>query len=507
MRLKFTYLPAPLLFSTNFLLRFFLISKGPYHLDCLTLALNAQKTLQEHTLHYQFGFGYPLTVLLGSGFVFLAKLFSITDPVVAVNFMSVVFSSLSVPILFFLLNNLYGDKRISFLTAIVFSFHPLFLGLSVYGNSHTLSSFFFLTALYFFTKQPDCCRRDIIWGAIALGLMGGSRVQDLVLVAIPIAYLLFTSTCHRQSRPQSKRMPYKTLWTVGMISLSITAAFHLPFFLFKNHSLDYKNQLKIFIETGLFESYQGLLSKGFWESVGEVLLYFSPGGILFFALGAMQMFKEYQREYYFLLLWSVVPLLLYGNLLITVPRYLFLSCIPLIIIFGFSLSFIRSSQKWFKVIFELLFCIVILTSFLRVAPILLIRHTYELLPDWSRYIEQHTPSHAFIIAGDEALFVEHYGHRKTLPRPQEAFIYQSRDLEQFKEKLDILLEKEIPVYITANGLYAYDPQKIFSGFIENNYQLHSIGGQISEDWHRGELELRVGQETLSEIKLKRASQN
>ena len=53
-----------LLFSLAFIIRFLLISKGPFHLDTLSLAINAEKTLGTLTLHYQHMPGYPLVVIM-----------------------------------------------------------------------------------------------------------------------------------------------------------------------------------------------------------------------------------------------------------------------------------------------------------------------------------------------------------------------------------------------------------------------------------------------------------
>ena len=142
------YLIPLLLFFISFLLRLSLISKGPYHLDSLNLTLLAEKTLETGSLQSQFGPGYPLTVILAALFIFVSRIFSQNDPILAVNFMSVVFSSLCIPVFYAITDKLFG-RLTAFLSAIMFSLSPIFLGVSVFGKSHTPSLFCLLVGLFY----------------------------------------------------------------------------------------------------------------------------------------------------------------------------------------------------------------------------------------------------------------------------------------------------------------------------------------------------------------------
>ncbi len=96
----------PLLFVLCFLLRFSLISKGPFELDCLSLALKSEQFITTGKLQYLSGAGYPLAVLLGAFFIKITNLLSIRDSVFAVNFMSVCFGSAIAPLQYLLTKNL-----------------------------------------------------------------------------------------------------------------------------------------------------------------------------------------------------------------------------------------------------------------------------------------------------------------------------------------------------------------------------------------------------------------
>ena len=121
--------------------------------------------------------------------------------------------------------------------------------------------------------------------------------------------------------------------------------------------------------------------------------------------------------------------------------------------------------------------------------ILSFRHSRALLPEWGRYIGTITEPNALIIAGDDELFLQYYGQRKTLYRPKDAFQLNPRQFNDFKHGLAVSLSAGIPVYITATGLFSYDPDKEFSSYIRDNYRLAFRGKKMIEDWHRGELYL------------------
>src|ERR1041385_9432311 len=131
------------IFGLSFVLRLSLVSKGPYHVDCLYLVMQVEKTFETHQLQYLFGFGYPLTVIFASCAVLLGQWTGMNDPFMCVNLMSAVFGALGV-FVFYLIAQDFFDEKAAVLGALIFSLNPIFLGVSTYGTSHTLSVFFLL---------------------------------------------------------------------------------------------------------------------------------------------------------------------------------------------------------------------------------------------------------------------------------------------------------------------------------------------------------------------------
>ncbi len=526
------YLIPFLLFIFSFSIRLSLISKGPYHIDCLNLALQAQETLKTHQLHYLFGFGYPLTVLLGSFFVAFTNIFSIDDPVLAINLMSVFFSSLCVVANFLFAKKFFhtllsfpllnrtpnlpahrfaiqlaggpaasisppGDwelERKSSITALVSSLLlnvlPSFLGVSIYGTSHTPCLFFLLTGLYFLmcyleNKYP----RDLFLASLAVGFMGANRLQDLILMSIPISFLFFLKTGQGKKHSTEENTigtQLKTCLIFWTITSFIVILFHLPFLIGPAHT-SYHNQLSAFYQQAFGPNFRGILSPSLLRSLAFLIFNLFPLGLILAAGGFYQLRKQSTMVFVFLSLWFWGPLLFYGNLHSAAPRFLIISMIPLVLALGYMVSSIAESNTIFKRTPVLLLFLLEFLMFSNIYPILAFRHDHDSLPEFARWVAKLSEQNALIIAGDEGFFIEHYGHRALLYRPANAFDFKDTELLNFKQKLDDTLARRTPVYIDANGLYSYDAEKKFSNLIKKNYHLTFLGKKIIEEWYPGEI--------------------
>jgi len=498
-RLKPHLIPF-LLFFLSFALRLSLISKGPYHADCLTLAINAEKTLETLTLHPLFGPGYPLTVILGAAFVFVLRVFSLNDPVFAVNLMSVLFSSLCIPTLYYVVKKIF-DSRAAVLSSVTFSIFPSFLAVSVYGKSHSPSLFFLLLGLCFLLSYQANNKKYLLWlSALSLGLLGATRLQDLFLMGLPLSFLLLSDKEGKIDKsPRQTLIPlFVQFWG---LALAVVCFFHLPFLLQETQK-NYGDQFLRFWQYGITENFLGLFSKSLIFSFKFFLANLTPLGFLLALAGIVRLFKSNFRLFIFLLMWILCTLLFYGNLNSTVPRMLILSSIPLIIAQGYYLAgLLNRDHKVLNKIVLIAFWIMLALLFHKIHPILLFRHDNALLPDCAKIMSQWTPKNARIITADENLFFYHYGKRLPLNRPRSHFPYTQRELNEFKKRVDTFIGNEIPVYITNSGLYNYDANKQFSKFIKANYTLTFTGKHLSEDWHRGGTRLMVGQEMLFKIEI------
>jgi len=473
-----------IIFMGSFILRLTLISKGPYHIDCLLLAIQAEETLDTLQLQFQYGTGYPLTMLLASFFILIARTISISDPVIAVNFMSVVFGSLSVAVFYFLVKKFF-DASTAFFSSILFSISPIFLSVSVYGKSHTPSMFFLLLGLYFliiFLKQES--KKDLFYAGLFIGLFGAARSQELILMILPIVFLYFSL---------AQKDKFKNFLVLFSLIIAVSGLFHLPLIIQLFQKSRYSSQLSYYWSVNFLINFMGIFSTRLILCFNYFIKTFTNVGLLL-SLAGFVMIGRYQFALLgFLLLWILVPLGFYGNLYSTLDaRFLTILLPPFFIGQGIVFSKLLRKNLLIKLMSYCLFVIIICKLFTTIYPVLKFRHDHAILPDFALWITDMTEPNAYIIAADENRFLTYYGDRAMIGRPVTVLRRTDEsELLKFKRKVDHLLNQEIPVYITTAGLYAYNRDSHFSNFFDRYYSKDYVGKNYYEDWHRGSLELKI----------------
>jgi len=495
MKNRTSYIIPLLIFVISFILRISLISKGPYSVDCFQLALNAEKTLHTLQLQMHLILGFPLTVILGSIFIFFVRVFNINDPVIAVNFMSVVFSSSSIFLFYFVLKKLFDEKAALF-SCVLFSTSPIFLGISVYGKSHAPCIFFlFLSILlllkYFQTRKGSF----FIFAAISAGFMGASRIIDLVLMFFPLSYLLIFPVDQISHKNKIKNIPLrkkiKNLISFWAIAFPTVIFFYLPYVLSPS-SRQHASSFSQYFRHGFTNNFMGILSSRLGVAIKFLSVNSTLLGLLLSLTGLIILSKKNQKNFFFLVLWISCPLLFYGNLHMTVTSRYFVLLVPaLYVAEGFLLSLAYRKNLLLKAISLCLFFFLALSSFHFIYPTLKTRHDRAVLPEFARWISQKTEKNALIICADESSMIKYYANRQTMGRPLDFFNYSKKELHLFKGTIESALNQNIPIYIHTGALYSYDSNAQFSNFLKQKFHLRYVGTCDYEDWHKGAMELQV----------------
>ncbi len=486
-----TLLILALLFLFSFLLRLSLISKGPFHTDTLNLALLAEKTLNEGQLHYFSGPGFPLTVLLSAVFIGLTKIFSCSDPVIGTNLMSVVISSLCVPALYYFTKKLFNPGT-ALIASILFSVFPIFLAISVYGNTHTPALFFLLISLCWLMDYKETSRRrNFIWSAIFMGFMGASRLQEMLVMTIPLSFLLITITFKRRTGKDllSSLKHLTGFWAVTAITIFV---FFIPLLL-KQNPIHASQNFTQFFHYHVIESFQGMFSSPMKRILNDLNESFSYSGVFNITMGVLILGLRDRLKLFFLLFWFITPLLILGNFVYAAPRFFVVASLPLIIIMGYILNSLPEQKpRWWQICIYLILIVTICSMLKNILPILAFRHRYALMPDYYRWVGQNTEPNAKIIERDNISFIEHYGHRTAIYPPVSLFAIDPHALERFKEDLDRDFASNVPIYVTGTGLLGYNPNLKFPQFMKEHFQIKFIGERLIEDWHRDCLKLDIG---------------
>jgi 4-amino-4-deoxy-L-arabinose transferase-like glycosyltransferase len=473
----------------SLILRLSLISQGPYHVDCLSIAMKSQDTWETGRLSYALGFGYPLVVMMGAFFIGIFKTFGSHDPVFAVNFMSVFFGSLAVGMIYLLARRLF-DPRTAFFSAVLFCFSPIFLATSVYGMNHIPAVCFLLASLYFLVGYlKDGRASGFIWSCFFLACMGASRIQDMVLM-IPAISVLFWA---HGGYARAKKLFLYLAATAAALTL-----LHIPY-LSASHAAGYTSQLHDYWSQGLIKNFRGLITPYLARNIGHMYSNFSLLGLILLFMGVIGLFQKERKTAIFLGVWVLVPFLFLGNLFMSLPRF-FIVLIPALVLYqGFALArYDRRGTKWRWLTGAILIALVIL-QLNAVLPGLKYRHRHSTIVDYAHSIAQATEPDAAIMAGDESAFIFYYAKRDILAGPHCLFGCSQESLEAFRTVLDRELKAGRPVYITDIGLYAANPQGEFHRFLNSGYDLQLVGNYLYEDWHHDCFHLLVWPSSLYRV--------
>jgi len=463
---------ALLLFAVSFVLRSSLISVGPYHIDCLILSQAAQKTFETGHLSFALGFGYPAMVMMGAFMISVFHVMGIHDPVLAMNFISVVSSSIAVGMLYLLTKRLLDDQRTAFLSAFLFCISPIFLATSVYGMNHAPAVCFLLTSLYFlfgYFKSEQL--KDLLWSAVFLGCMGATRTQDMALVvpAIAVAFML--------SRAGGARWAIRFLIYSGTVFL-ILGLFHFDY-LFAASRSGYADQLGLYWQQGLLSNFKGLFSPYLKVALGSN---FSLASFLLTLFGLTMLVKRDLKPALFIIVWILVPFVFLGNLLMVRPRF-FIVLIPAIMICqAYGLAYFSRKGllgQWGTGL------VIVLLTVMQIGivwPGLIYRHQNATIVDYARHIGRLTPPNAKLITGDEGAFIVNYASRELLQKPRCNFGCSEESLHEFRHVLDKTLQQR-PVYITDIALWADNDGHGFLDFMKAHYDMKLAGRTLYEDWH------------------------
>jgi hypothetical protein len=503
MQIKIKHLNSPLPFSAEIFKEFLfplilaalmlfhglsLISKGPYHVDCLGLTVAAEKSLETHKLHFNAGHGYPLILFLSIIFISIANVFNVADPVTAVNFMNVFFSSISVIPFFFFLKNLFNAKT-AILASLLLCINPLFLSTSIYGNSHSPFLFFMFASLglltIFFKSHST---KHLALSALFFGLSGAARIQDMAAMVIPMSFLYVLLAHHSpMSVPRKKTIFFSKRFLLAvLLALLPLTLFYAA--VFTSRGVNYFN--KGFFQYRLLDPFAGLISEYLKISFDYLISNFSYLGLLVVIGGLFVLAFESRQKFWFLLLWFTIPFLAFGNSFFITPRFLLTSFVALVISQGYLFSkLISNRSKPVDICGKVLFILVVILSYHNIYPTLSFRHRHDLLPEYGRWIARVTEPNAKIIVGDERAFIQYYGNRETIHQiVTDTTYYQQQEslreeLRAYKKNLDALLDSGVPVYITENGLLSNNVG-LFYFFITKYYNLRYQGEAPFEVWHR-----------------------
>jgi hypothetical protein len=474
------------LFLVSLLFRLSLITKGPYHMDCLDLVIRAEETLKTGVLQFMYGSGYPVHVISASLGLLIGKIFKSTDPFFIVNFISVVYSSLTVPFIFGIGRIISKNTIGGIFAALIFTFNPLVLSESLYGTSHAPAIFFLAASVYnllVFIEQGT--KKRLVIAALLFGLLGATRLQDMTFMMVPIGFLwlyLFLSKNNNRSILSHALL----FFAVSILAASL---FYLPYLIFQREA--YLSQWQRFKFDSLWVNDWWFYYDSIFKIQEFMLQAVSPLCISLSLVGFWYLWLRDKINFGLLMLWIIFPCVAYIFFSTTVMRFIILPATALMISAGYGLAYLYNLKSYLR-IGTVICCIILITaSLLPYVNLFYLRHSKDILPSYARWTSRITGPDAVVIAHDDKRFFSYFGKLEILHRPANFFYIPDEKLHTFKAELDKLLDREKPVYITLVGLLAYDPDKKFSEFFLSNYAIEEVGSALYDDWHLGGMYNRI----------------
>ncbi|MFA5039441.1 MAG: DUF2723 domain-containing protein [Candidatus Omnitrophota bacterium] len=486
-----------LLFVFAFIVRFWLISKGPFHYDALDLAIQAQKTLETGALHYEHGSGYPLTVIFGAVFIGISRFFGVTDPVFSVNFMSVFFGACGVVAFFFLLEKLFSPvpgrpqedagcpSRVAAYGALLLSCFSPHVAISTFGKSLTLSIFLALSSAYFLLCfLRDGRRACLFWAAFFLGFCGAARLSDLLV--LPALLILFFAL----GGLSVARLKEAVLFTG--VALGTSLIYYVPM-LMESGAGQFMDVLSKSEQASFLGIFSFILPKSLKWLMGSLR---PEGAVIALAGFGLLWIHRRRKELAFLLAWFLILHFFYGNVSSSGTRYLVIAWLPLLAAQAYFLGNFRNRAVYATIAILLWLSAAGLYDNLAAMAF---RHRYALQVDFARWVEKNTPPGSAVIAVDEALFLDHYTARDIVRRPVTC---DDEKMEAFFAKdIEPAMAQGRRVFLVSTS-FAYDRCRVFRKALKSRYELKTVGRHLNEDWHHTLLNKYLFWESLSELRKK-----
>jgi hypothetical protein len=421
-------------------------------------------------------------VWLGSIFIAAGKYTGITDHVLAVNLIGVVFSSIAI-LFFYLLVQRICDTLTALLASFILLINPIFMDVSTYGINHApCLCFLFLGLLSLLRFQSAGHISNLLLSTLYFGFMGATRLPDFILTFPALSYMFIAGLNSNSPWDNNNKMRYFLLFI--FMTILIITLFHLPYITFDHTG--YAIQAKDNWKLNLSNSFQGLWAWPFKNSLSSLLKTFTMVGLVCFSAGLYYASVLNKRLLIFTVLWWALPLIIFSNIITTAPRYLTIILPAFIIPISIFLAHMfRHKRILWRLIAPISCLIVLIQPLMNTRGTFIRRHHHSLIADFYRWVGKSTPSDATIISADDAVFITYYSGRKTLSKPVAVIGHISPEkLIIFKKNLDNILNARKPVYAAHWGLDSYDSFKEFRDLMRQNYDLIPIGQRPLESWYQ-----------------------
>jgi len=459
------FLIGSLLFGGSFLFSLFFINEGLFHFDSVILAKAVEDMYR--TGHLQAAVSGRFGAVIINAILYLPFYLFGQNADFLTRFSSVLFYSLSIPVFFIFINDLFKDRIQGLFAAILLAVTPFYLVPNTYGKEHGMSMFFFLCSMVLVNKGREE-KRPITLALASLCFMIALSVRESMLFMLPFYFWLYFRPAIGFG-PLRFDVPQERLNGRCLSFLILPIVILFGFLMFFYLGMVIQNSLST--DESFVPHFCGFFSKNLIRAVMDAGNSF-PGYFLFFAiLGAGIIWQE--RRYFllvFFLIWSCL-ILVYGNFDGYVPRHLDAVVLAEHAFVSYFLAWVYRRFRFWAI---LVFIFLITSQLINLYPMLEFRRHYDGTLRLASFARINTPENAVFLTEDEAPFIEYYGKRKTISFP----VGHWEDSERVFKEIGNLIDRQIPVYVIPSSYVLYGGTIPKDKFFEEGPQGRDILAQL-----------------------------
>src|SRR3989338_8725219 len=455
------------LFVFSIVLRLLFLNAGLFHHDSVQLAMAVENTLKDKTIHPIGGGRYGLVFVDFAIFYFLNVLFNSYSAEFAVNFSSALFGALSIPLFYLIANALLKNRFIAFSSAMLYSVTPIFLSVSTFANSHSLSVFLVLLSFHFLIQSIKSNEKlSAAYSGIFIGASFLVRESNLLL--LPAAfYLIFSCSKNLNGNFLSNEKRKIMLYYAAPIVIGA-----LTLLLLINPILEQqvKRNFGTFVFNQITYSISGLQFTLTW--LGAILLF----------VGTYELYKKDRKLLALLALWFIPLFLFYTFASVVDHRFFAGLIIPLIILIACSFNFINNFYKNAGYIASILIFFLMLSS---IYPLLKARHEASSMKELSKLISGTLePNPAIMLYGDNQAFPKYYGNFTTIPCEPDLNMENSKE---FVGAVYSHLLSDVPVYMSTEcfSIGNLEEKQHFYNLMLYNFKFEYEFEYFFDNYHKG----------------------
>lgn len=446
-------IPA-VLFILAFILRMYFINAGLFDTDAVIAANAVENTFKTHVLHYMQATGFPgYVVVLTTLYAIYHLVTGVSSSEFVINFVSVLFGSLGVSMIYLLSTKLTNSRSIGLFSALILIVLPTHLSLSTYGKDHALGVFLLMTSAYMTLRanETDSDKHKILAG-LFIGYSITVRLTDVLF--LPILFLLYwrgrfpLEVVHDKDLIKFRFTDGrdKVVRDVVLLLAPIAVLFLVMYYrMFSTSGVD------VLIGAAEYNKFLGFFTPLVWTNIGWITSSITYLGWALFLIGVVVLLKRDRYMGSVLLLWFLVYFFYYANIRVTSHRFLLPALVAAVIFMAAALDWVRSNLG------GMLTAGVVLTVFMAlmfnsIYPVVSYRSNYCGSKEFAYYVRDYTPEDAVIIVMDESVHINYYANRNTLGH---SIMGDDGEIARDMQGITSLLENNTPVYVVTSG-FTYD---------------------------------------------------